>query len=144
MKKGSTLALAVLLALSLVACGGTKIKDGTYTAKMDAASAAASYGWTDTLSVTYQGGKITEVDFDSFDAEGKRKSETPEYPMTAPAPAEWMPKLEENIKATTSADKVAAVAGATNSSDNAKALYAAVQEAAKMGKTEIVEIGAAK
>ena len=33
MKKLLTLALAAVLALSLVACGGSSIKDGTYTAQ---------------------------------------------------------------------------------------------------------------
>lgn len=141
MKKIAMLTLGAALALSLVACGGTKIADGTYTAKVDEAAAAASYGWTDTLSVTYQNGKITDVDFDSFNADGDRKSETTAetYPMD-PAPSVWMPELEANIKATSSADKVAAVAGATSSSNNAKLLYQAVIDAANAGKTEVVTV----
>lgn len=145
MKKLLTLALTAALALSLAACGSTKIADGTYTAQVDEATAAAAYGWTDTLSVTYKGGKVTDVDFDSFDADGNRKSEVDPatYPMD-PAPADWMPQLESNIKATGSPEKVAAVAGATTSSNAAKALYAAVQEAAQKGSTDtvVVDMGA--
>ena len=44
-----------------------------------------------------------------------------------------MPKLEENVKATADPDKVAAVAGATQSSNNAKELYRAIREAAEKG-----------
>lgn len=70
---------------------------------------------------------------DSKDADGNLKSEwaTPEnYPMT-PQPSEWIPQLEENLKATTNPDKVAAVAGATLGSNHAKALYKAVIEKAQ-------------
>ena len=141
MKKFVALALCMVLALSFVACGGSKIADGTYTAQVDEATAEAAYGWTETLSVTYKGGKIADVDFDAFDLDGNRKSEIDPatYPMD-PAPSVWIPQLEANIKATASADKVAAVAGATNSSETAKALYAAVIEAANAGKTETVVV----
>lgn len=141
MKKLFVLALAAVMALSLVACGGTKIADGTYTAQVDEATAAAAYGWTDTLSVTYKGGKIADVDFDAFDADGNRKSEIDpaNYPMD-PAPSVWMPQIEAAVKATSDADKVAAVAGATHSSANAKLLYAAVIEAAKAGNTTAVVV----
>ena len=61
-----------------------------------------------------------------------------------PAASEWIPQLEANIKATSSPDKVAAVAGATNSSNSAKKLYAAVVEAAKAGKTETVVVDLSK
>lgn len=141
MKKVFALSLVLVLALSLVACGGSKIADGTYTAE----AAEASHGWTEKLTVTYKDGKIADVDFDGFDETGARKSEksAEEYPMT-PAASEWIPQLEANIKATSSPDKVAAVAGATNSSANAKKLYAAVLEAAKAGKTEVVVVDLSK
>lgn len=122
MKKIIALALSSVLALGLVACGGSnKIADGTYKAQVDEATAEASHGWTEVLAVTYQDGKMTDVDFDAFDAEGNRKSEADPatYPMDPP-PSVWIPQIEENIKATSSADKVATVAGATSSSENAK------------------------
>ena len=144
MKKVFAVALSLALALSLVACGGTsKIKDGTYKAEMSDAVVEASYGWRDTLTVTYKDGKVADLDFDSFDADGNRKSEaTAEtYPMD-PAPSAWMPQLEENLKATTDPDKVAAVAGATNSSNNAKLLYKAVVEKANAGDTTTAVVDA--
>ena len=83
MKKLLTLALAAVLALSLVACGGSgSINDGTYT--------------------------------------------------------EWIPQLEENVKAAGTADKIEAVAGATSSSESVKVLMAAVEKQAKAGNTEVV------
>lgn len=95
MKKLLTLALAAVLALSLVACGGSgSIKDGTYTAQYK----EPSHDWTEYLSVTYKDGVITDVDFDAKDANGNLKSEaTAEtYPMD-PLPSEWIPQLEENV-----------------------------------------------
>ena len=120
MKKLLTLALAAVLALSLVACGGSgSIKDGTYTAQYK----EPSHDWTEYLSVTYKDGVITDVDFD--------------YPMD-PLPSEWIPQLEENVKAAGTADKIEAVAGATSSSESVKVLMAAVEKQAKAGNTEVV------
>ena len=113
MKKLLTLALAAVLALSLVACGGSgSIKDGTYTAQYKEPS---------------------------HDANGNLKSEaTAEtYPMD-PLPSEWIPQLEENVKAAGTADKIEAVAGATSSSESVKVLMAAVEKQAKAGNTEVV------
>lgn len=130
MKKLLVLSLTLVLALALAACGGGSYKDGTYTAQLS----EASYGWTDQLTVTYQGGAITEVDYDALDAEGTRKSTPGAYEMDPP-PTEWIPQINENIKAAGSADKFESVAGATNSSNNAKALLKAIEEKAKAGDT---------
>lgn len=134
MKKFAAVAMSLALMLALAGCGGG-IKDGTYTAK----ASAASHGWTDYLKVTYKGGAITDVDFDSEDASGNLKSKATDdtYPMTPP-PREWIPKLEANIKAAASSDKIEAVAGASNSSKTAKLLMAAVEKQAKAGKTDVV------
>ncbi len=137
MKKMLTMLLCASLALALAGCGGDKIPDGTYTAELSDAAAEANHGWKDFLTVTYKDGKAVEIDFDATDADGNRKTEwaTPEnYPMD-PQPSEWMPQLEKNIAATANPDKVAAVAGATMGSNNAKELYRAVIEKAKAGDT---------
>lgn len=144
MKKLLTLALVAVLALSLVACGGSGsggIKDGTYTAQYK----EPSHDWTEYLAVTYKDGAITDVDFDAKDADGNLKSEaTAEtYPMD-PLPSEWIPQLEENIKTAGTADKIEAIAGATSSSESAKVLMAAVESQAKAGKTEVVLVDNAK
>lgn len=137
MKKIMAWGMAVLLAAGLAGCGGKKPVDGTYTARVDAATAQSAQGWTDTLTITYRDGAIADVDFDSFDEEGRRKSSlsAEEYPMD-PAPKDWMARLEENIKLTDKPQKVAAVAGATQSSGYARRLYEAIQNAAKEGKTD--------
>lgn len=142
MKKLLALALVVVLAFSMAACGGNKLKDGTYVAEMSDAVAADSYGWKDTVTVTVSGGKVTDAVFESYSTEdGRPKSgETAEtYPMD-PAPSEWIPQLTANLKAASSADEVAAVAGATNASNNAKKLYAAALQAAADGNTETVVV----
>jgi major membrane immunogen (membrane-anchored lipoprotein) len=70
MKKILAIALACVMAFGLVACGGSKIKDGTYSAEMSDASAEESHGWKDYLNITYKDGKIDTVEYDSKDAEG--------------------------------------------------------------------------
>ena len=146
MKKLTLFLLSALMLFSLVGCGGSKIADGTYSAELSDAATEANQGWKDFLTVTYKDGKMVEVQFDSKDADGNLKSEwtTPEnYPMD-PQPSEWIPQLEENIKATSNPDKVAAVAGATMGSNNAKELYRAVVEKAKAGDTTTAVIDTAE
>ncbi len=132
MKKIFAVALIAVLAIALVACGGSTYKDGTYTAQSD----APHYDWTDTLSVTYKDGKVVEAKYDAFNADNALKSTmtADTYPMD-PLPSDWIPKLDANIVAAGSSDKIEAVAGATNSSNTAKLLMAAIEEAAKKGDT---------
>ena len=136
MKKLLTLALAAVLALSLVACGGSgSIKDGTYTAQYK----EPSHDWTEYLSVTYKDGVITDVDFDDegCQRQPEERSHGRDLPMD-PLPSEWIPQLEENVKAAGTADKIEAVAGATSSSESVRVLMAAVEKQAKAGNMEVV------
>lgn len=131
MKRWTKLAATAALALGLAACGGS-MPDGTYTAEMK----NASHEYRDYLTVTYEGGKIVDADFDAkHETSGKLKSQTTpeEYPMPF-HPSEWMPMLEENIKKAGSSAKVDAVAGATWGSENAKALLKAIED--DKGKTD--------
>ena len=142
MKKMMLFLLSACMMLSLVACGGSKIADGTYSAELSDAAAEANHGWKDFLTITYKDGEMVDVQFDAKDADGNLKTEStnPEnYPMD-PQPSVWMPQLEENIKATSNPDKVAAVAGATTGSNHAKELYRAVLEKAKAGDTSVAVI----
>lgn len=136
MKKFAAIAMVFVLTFILVGCAGG-IKDGTYSAQ----ASEPSHDWTEYLKVTYKDGVITDVDYDAFDATGNLKSEATDetYPMD-PAPRDWIPELEANIKAAASADKIEAVAGATNSSGSAKVLMAAVEKQAKAGNTETVMV----
>lgn len=142
MKKLVLFVLSACLVLSLTACGGSKIADGTYSAELSDAATEANYGWKDFLTITYKDGEMVDVQFDAKDADGNLKTEwtNPEnYPMD-PQPSVWMPQLEENIKATSNPDKVAAVAGATTGSNHAKELYRAVLEKAKAGDTSVAVV----
>ena len=142
MKIALTVVLTAALALSLAACSGSKIADGTYTAELDDASAEASHGWRDTLVVEYKGGKITSAAFESYNAEGAKKSEqTPEtYPMDPP-PSEWIPQLSANVQKAGDSKHLDTIAGATHASASAKALLEAIEKNGKPGETIQVSVG---
>lgn len=135
MKKFMTLALTAVLALAVTACG-SKIADGSYTAELDDASAAAAYGWRDTVVAQYKDGKLVSATFESYDADGNKKSETTAetYPMD-PAPADWIPELTSRLTKAGEAKRVDAIAGATTASNNAKALLTAIEKSGKPGET---------
>ena len=65
--------LALVMMLSLFGCNqnAAQWKDGTYTA--EAESFDESSGWKDVVTVTVEGGKITEVDWNPVNAEGEDK-----------------------------------------------------------------------
>lgn len=136
MKKILLMSLAAVLAFSLTACGNSSKPDGTYTAEMDDAAAESSYGWRDTLTVEYKDGKVVSAVFESYDAEGNKKSETtPEaYPMD-PAPSEWIPQMSENIQKAGTSKMIDTIAGATMASNNARALMEAIEKDGVAGET---------
>ena len=89
MKKLVSLAVALVLALSLVACGSSDssaYKDGTYRAE------AADYenGYKPYVELTISGGKITAVDFDCISQDGTTlksdASRNGDYIMTTDGP----------------------------------------------------------
>lgn len=134
--------------LALVGCGKaatteqkteTVKADGVYTAQMDDASAEAAYGWRDQLEVEYKDGKVVSAVFESYDANGNKKSEvSPDvYPMD-PAPADWMPQLSENITKAETAEKIDGVAGATMASNNARAMMAAIEASSEPDQVLVV------
>ncbi len=111
-------------------------KDGQYTARMSEAYAKGTgQGWQTTLTVTFEGGKAENVEFDAF-MDGKKKSEQSkeEYPME-PRPSEWMPEIAEQIKKAQRPDEIEGVSGATIASGEARRLYGAILKAAQEGKT---------
>lgn len=134
---------AASLALALVACGSGGKADGTYMAKSNDAFAADNHGWTDQLTVTYQGGKIVSASFDSVNGEGLVKSQATfeQYPMEY-SPSEWIPLINSNVVAGGASDKVDNVAGATHASDSAKALLAGIEKDGKAGETITVQMPA--
>ena len=114
----------------------TAMADGVYTAQMDDAAAEADYGWRNQLVVEYKDGKMVSATFESYDADGNKKSETtPDtYPMD-PAPSEWIPQLSENILAAGNSADIDGISGATNASNDARALLAAIETEGKPGET---------
>lgn len=113
--------------------------DGVYTAEMDDAATEASYGWRDQLVVEYKDGKMVSATFESYDADGNKKSEvSPDsYPMD-PAPADWVPQLSENILAAGNSADIDGISGATMASNNARAMLAAIEESGEPGETIVV------
>lgn len=136
MKKLISLALSLVLALALAACGGRQMADGVYTAEMDDAAAEAAYGWRDTLVVEYRDGKMVSAVFESYDPDGNKKSETSAdvYPME-PSPSEWVPQPNANLEKAGDSKHLDGVAGATLASGNAKALLEAIEKNGQPGET---------
>ena len=121
---------------SAASAENTAMADGVYTAQMDDAAAEADYGWRNQLVVEYKDGKMVSATFESYDADGNKKSETtPDtYPMD-PAPSEWTPQLSENILAAGNSADIDGISGATNASNDARALLAAIETEGKPGET---------
>lgn len=119
--------------------GGGALQDGEYKAEVsDAYAQSSGHGWKEYLKIAVASNQIESVEFDAL-KDGKKKSEATaeEYPMT-PAPSEWIPKINEAIRAADMPESMDTVSGATMSSGTARKLYAAVLEAAKTGNTQTV------
>lgn len=144
-KKASALILAVITAVVVfTACSTDKsFKDGTYRAEY---SEADSHGWKDYLVVTVTDSKISEVDYDSLDADGNRKSESEDYGAAmkdggnATWPSDFVPKLEKALIEKQDAEKIDEIAGATNSSDSMKNLFKKLKGNMEKGDTSTVKI----
>lgn len=139
-------ALSAAMLLSLAGCAKTAAEtpkttmaDGTYTAEMDDASAEAAYGWRDRLVVEYKDGALVSAVFDSYDADGNKKSETtPDtYPMD-PAPSAWMPELNDQLLKSGGSGEIDGVTGATLATNNAKAMMKAILDSGVAGETVVV------
>lgn len=110
------------------------LMDGEYVAETsETYTAETGHGWREYVKITVSDGQIVDMEYDALKDE-KKKSETTqdEYPMT-PHPSQWIPQLNENLQAADNPDEVDAVAGATQSSQMIKKLYAAALKAAQMG-----------
>lgn len=119
MKRFMTLGLVIVLVLSLSAGCAKKptLADGNYTAE----SQPDDQGYKGVISITIQGGKITVVDYDEYNAEGVRKSEETEYAdsmkeVSGITPAEAYEQLEQSLVTKNNPNDVDAVTGATTSS----------------------------
>lgn len=146
MKKILSLVLALTLAGAMfVGCSPKGMKDGTYKAEM---AKADDHGWTDFVEITVSGEKITAVDFDSVDAEGKKKNGNESYDKVMKDtgsktwPSDFMPKLEKDLIDKQNVEKVDTIAGATVSSDSFKKLVKALSKNMAKGDTKTVKVDA--
>ncbi len=117
------------------------LEDGDYMAE-------ANYderGWKPFVEMTVADGKISMVNFDYITEDGKLKSEDEEYnkamkEKSGTNPSEYMPALENNLMEAQDVEMVDNVTGATNSSDNFKALVKAIMDDGKPGETVTIEL----
>ena len=115
------------------------LQDGDYIAEVsDAYAASSGHGWKEYLKITIKDQQIANLEYDAL-KDGKKKIEATaeEYPMTPP-PSEWIPKINDALRAAEMPEAMDTVTGATMSSNVARQLYAAVLSAAREGKTETV------
>lgn len=120
MKKFISLGLIIVLVLSFtVGCTNTAtLTDGEYTAE----SEPDDHGYKGVINITVTGGKIETVDYDEYNAEGKRKSEDTEYAesmkgVSGVTPAGAYEQLEQALITKQNPDQIDAVTGATSSSE---------------------------
>ena len=97
------------------------------------------------LCIPVKDGKITDVDYDSMNADGTKKSEDQAYresmePVSKTYPAKFYKELEDQLSEKQDPKKVDAVTGATNSSNDFKILAVEAIKAAKAGTTDAVEV----
>ncbi len=130
MKKGLILSLVLVMVVTLfVACGGggdsAGYKDGSYKA---VAAEADEYGWTDFVEITIKDGKISEVNYDSSNADDMLKSEDEAYKeaMTGAGsdtyPSKFSQELEDALLDIQDVTKVEVIAGASLASNSFKKL----------------------
>ena len=113
------------------------LSDGEYVAETsESYTTGTGHGWREYVKLTVSDGQIIDMEYDAL-KDGKKKSAATqaEYPMT-PHPSQWVPQLNENLQAADNPNEVDAVAGATQSSQMIRKLYAAALANAKAGTVE--------
>jgi major membrane immunogen (membrane-anchored lipoprotein) len=119
-----------------------KLKDGVYKL---AEKNFDSHGWKQYINMTVKGGKITKVDYNFLDKNGKKKSENAGYEKAMKAksgvgPKEYIPALEKSLVKSQNAAGVSAVSGATESTEAFKAYAAQLINAAQKGDTTPIKV----
>jgi len=98
-----------------------KYKDGEYEAELD----PDERGWRSVVKIEVENNEITNVDYDEFDENDKKKSEDEEYNKTWKSASdidatEAYPQLEEELIKTQDVDQIETITGATGSTENFK------------------------
>lgn len=141
----ATLSLSIVATVViLTGCTTSKtLKDGTYRAEF---SEADSHGWTDYVVVTVSGEKIANVEYDSLDADGKKKTESADYEETMKGagsttwPSKFMPELSGQLEEKQNIDDIDDVAGATDSSSSFKKLTKELKSKMEKGETGTTKV----
>lgn len=124
MKRIIVITISLLVVLGFItACGGggddfPKAGDNVVLAEDD----FDSHGWKGKIAITFDGDKISQVDFDEINKDGNRKSKDEAYaenmkPASGITPAEAYEQLEKQLVGKQDPSEVDAVSGATSSSE---------------------------
>jgi major membrane immunogen (membrane-anchored lipoprotein) len=119
-----------------------KLKDGVYKL---AEKNLTTNGWKAFIDMTVKGGKITKVNYDFLDKDGKLKSENAAYEKAMKAksgtgPKEYLPALSKSLIDKQNAEEVDVVSGATHSSHSFRIYAAQLINAAQKGDTTPIEV----
>lgn len=134
MKRILAITLFSILSLSAILSGCSKKEEANkdqLNAELGNVSEAQGtkddYGWVPQLRLTFEGDKITEVYYDYLNEKSEKKSEAGDYnknmkEKTGVSAKEAMEKLREDLINKQNPDEVSTVTGATQTSDEFKAL----------------------
>lgn len=140
MKRILSLVLALLLAVSLTACGDkTALQDGYYTAQ----AAEFSHGWKEYVTIIVKGGSIVSVEYNAENASGFIKSWDSNYMQTmlhsnGTYPNEYTRYYASQLQEQQGEGTIDALTGATSSYNSFQKLSAAVVAQAQLGDSSIV------
>lgn len=142
MKRFLCFALALLLGVSLSACGSkTDLQDGYYTAQ----AAEYSHGWKEYITIMVKGGSIVSVEYNAENASGFIKSWDNAYMQTmlhsnGTYPNEYTRYYANQFLEGQGEGSIDAIAGASSSHASFQILAQAVLEQARKGDSSIVSV----
>ena len=145
MKRILSLVLALLLAVSLTACGDkTALQDGYYPAQ----AAEFSHGWKEFITIMVKGGSIVSVEYNAENASGFIKSWDNAYMQNmlhsnGTYPNEYTRYYAGQLLKGQGEGTIDALAGASSSHGSFQKLAAAVVEQARKGDSSIVFVDTA-
>lgn len=121
---------------------GAPLEDGEY--KLTEKNLDTN-GWKTYINMTVKGGKITKVDYNNVNADGKLKSEDDEYEKnmkdkTGIGPKEYIPQLSKSLVDSQNTEGISVVSGATHSTHLFKMYAAQLINAAQRGDTTPIEV----
>ena len=146
MKRILSLVLALLLAVSLTACGDkTALQDGYYTAQ----AAEFSHGWKEYITIMVKGGSIVSVEYNAENASGFIKSWDNAYMQTmlhsnGTYPNEYTRYYARQFQEDQNADSIDALTGASSSHGSFQLLSEAVLEQARQGDSSVRVVDTSK